>query len=58
MTVSYETMSNNDPSFDWYALPPGQYKMKGGELFRVVDETESDCKIAADNFLAALRKLV
>jgi hypothetical protein len=58
MTVYFETMSNTDQSFDWYKLPPGQYKMKGDELFRVIDDKQSDCNIAADNFLAALRKLV
>lgn len=58
MTTYFETMSDIDKSFDWYKLPPGQYLMKGDELFRVIDDKQAECEIAANNFLAALRKLI
>jgi hypothetical protein len=54
--MKYETMSNETKTFDWSGLPPGEYKFEGGELMQI-DSAVADCDRAADDFVAALRRL-
>ena len=56
MTRYYETMSDNTKSFDWTALPPGQYRMQRCELVPV-DEEKAAYEAAADRFVSALQRL-
>ena len=57
MSDHYETMSNGIKSFDWNSLAPGEYKMLGDEFIRIGNEIP-DTELAAEKFLAVLRKLV
>jgi hypothetical protein len=57
MSDHYEVMSNGIKSFSWESLSPGEYKMIGDEFVRIGNEV-SDTDLAAEKFLAVLRKLV
>lgn len=57
MTDHYETMSNGIKSFDWNSLTPGEYKVVNDEFVRIGNEIP-DTELAAEKFLAVLRKLV
>jgi hypothetical protein len=61
--MNYETMSNETKKFDWSNLPPGEYKLEGGEIIAINCKQESSgllaarSNCAADNFLEALRRV-